>query len=224
MRFLTFLWHGHGFWKRTAVYSSRHVVTLASMLARHGGHTLACATDRPDLMPGHVAAIALPPAVSGLPDYGPKLWAFSPELHAAMGERFAVIDLDVVLAGDPAVALAPFKAEPVAIWNKAAGEPYNSSLFVIAPGACNAVWERASPAAIAAAKAAAGRWTGDQSWIAHVLGPGRPTFGEETGIMQYRPKLHRDTKPAGLIAGFMCGPYEPFDEATRSPWVKAYYR
>ena len=164
----------------------------------------------------------MPLAVAALPDYLPKLWAWSPEFHRVIGCRFASIDLDVVITGD----LGPLLETPdrLRIWNHAAGELYNSSLFALQPGAHNDVWTRMTAERLAAAKRRAAYWTGDQSWISHVIGPGAATFSEADGVIQYRPKLHRDAQPAGMLAAFMCGPYEPFAEGRVSEWVRLAYQ
>lgn len=222
MRFVCWLWRGRGFWKRTATYDVQHVEALASMLRRHGGYRLACVHDGSFQMPEGVQGVPMPAHVADLPNYLPKLWAWSPEFHERIGERFASIDLDVVLLGDPAAEL--YGPEPVRIWDSAVGEPYNSSLFVLTPGTGHEVWERMTPAAVEAARKASTRWTGDQSWIAHVLGPHLPTFGEGSGIIRYRPSKHRHEAPADARAVFLCGPYDPRTEAQGSTWIKQAWR
>jgi len=215
VQFVCCLWRGSGFWKTVARYDERHVVVLASMLRRHGGHDLICVQDGTfDI----AASIVMPERVSTLPDYLPKLWLWSQEFHAIVGRRFAAIDLDVVIAGD----LGPLVSgtEPIRLWCDGRGEPYNTSLFALDPGAGSAVWTRMTPAAVQSARLTARRWTGDQSWVAHILGGGIPVFGERSGVIQYRPKLHRRAMPAGMLAGFMCGPYEPASEARESDWVR----
>lgn len=218
MQFVCWLWRGKGFWKKTAQYDAGHVAVLASMLRRHGGHDLICVTPDENDVPAGVGHIRMPDDVAALPDYLPKLWAWSPEFHGAIGGRFASIDLDVVITADPA---RPLRAgAPLVIWGHAAKELYNTSLFALDPGFANVVWGALTWDRLERAKRQAAYWTGDQSWVAHVLGPGQRTFGEETGVMQYRPKLHREAKPAGMKAGFMCGPYCPRTEAEASPWVR----
>jgi hypothetical protein len=138
-----------------------------------------------------------------------------------VGERFASIDIDVVVTGDLAPLLSG--SEPFITWNKARQEPYNTSLFALEPGYRNDVWTSLSPERIASARRQAAYWTGDQSWVAHVLGPGEPTFGEEAGIIQYRPTKHRDEMPNGVKAAFLCGPYEPRSESTHSEWMRREY-
>ena len=190
------------------------------MLQRHGGHSLTCINDGTFKIPAGVSSIIMPAKVAALPDYLPKLWAWSRQLHNIVGERFASIDLDVVIAGD----LAPIlQGGPLRIWNHAKLELYNSSLFALDPGYGNQVWDRLTPADLQRARQAAAYWTGDQSWIGYVLGRGCSTFSEAEGVIQYRPKFHRQAMPRGMLAGFLCGPYEPMSEAEKCPWLKTLY-
>lgn len=218
MKFVCWLWRGKGFWKRTARYDEGHVATLASMLSRHGDHELICVQDGGFDIPG---SIIMPDEVNALPDYLPKLWGWSPQFHDLIGERFASIDLDVVVTGD----LEPLLTinEPFVIWDRARLEPYNTSLFALKPGYRNDVWTTLSPEKLAWARKRAAYWTGDQSWVAHVLGPDEPTFGEAEGVIQYRPSKHRDTPPEGMKAAFLCGPYEPRSESEHSTWMRKAY-
>jgi hypothetical protein len=217
MQFVCFLWRGRDFDRPVAKYGVEHVAVLASMLARHGGHRLACIHDGVD-MPLGVDGVRMPENVRALPDYLPKLWAWSPELHQRMPGRFACIDLDVVVLDDLEPALET--DQPIRIWDSAKGEPYNSSLFTLEPGHGHQVWTALTPERVAAAKAASARWTGDQSWVAHVLGPNLPTFGEDTGVVRYRRSLHQVAPPVGTRAAFLCGPYEPASEGRHSKWIK----
>lgn len=192
------------------------------MLQRHGGHSLTCINDGSFQLPDNVRSIVMPERVAALPNYLPKLWGWSRQLHNIIGERFASIDLDVVIAGNLAPILQ--NGQKLHIWNHARLEHYNTSLFAIEPGYGTQVWDRLTPADLQRARQSAAYWTGDQSWIGYVLGRGCSTFGEAEGVIQYRPKFHRQTMPPGMIAAFLCGPYEPFSEAEKCPWLKTLYR
>lgn len=220
MQFVCWLWHGRDFWKKTVTYEAEHVAKLASMLRRHGGHDLICVTDRDIDIPG-VTRVAMPAQVASLPDYLPKLWAWSPEFHAIIGKRFASIDLDVVILNDLAPALA--SNAPLLIWDQANLEPYNTSLFVLTPGVGNRVWLDYTPGRLAAARASADYWTGDQSWVAHIMGPYQKTFGPEVGVHIYRPFMHQRQPPEGTRAMFFCGPLDPAKEREHSKWVNEHW-
>lgn len=186
------------------------------MLKRHCDAELVCVHDGNFWFPPNVNRIRMPDEVAALPDYLPKLWAWSRDFHSIIGQRFASIDLDVVLLGDFRPLLST--NDPILIWDAAKGEPYNSSLFALEPGSGTEVWNRLSPAAVEEAKRTAGYWTGDQSWVAHVLGDGVQTFGEADGVIRYRPSLHRYAQPEGK-AVFFCGPYDPMTERGDSEWI-----
>lgn len=225
MIFVCWLFHGRRFDRsRVMRYQPEHVRVLASMLRRHGGHDLVCVTDQAAEVGQHsgVRVIDMPAEVSALPRYYPKLWAFSREFGKQIGQRFASIDLDVVITGDLAAVLEPFRE--FGVWDQARGEHYNTSLFVLEPGARAEVWEQFDLDATAQAEANASRWTGDQSWVGHVLGADQPTFSEAVGVIQYRPSLHREARPANCLAAFMCGPYIPDIEAKQSAWVRGAYQ
>lgn len=220
MIFVCWLWKGHGFDRQVVKYGERHVTTLSDMLWRHGGHSLWCVHDGNFSPP--VPGIRMPDDVAALPDYLPKLWAWSAEFHALMPGRFASIDLDAIVVADLEPVLA--SRRPLKIWDQARGERYNTSLFALQPGFGNAVWDCATPEAIERAKAQAERWTGDQSFVSYILGDGHDTFGESDGVLQYRPTVHRAACPDGARALFTCGPYDPKREAEESEWIREAYR
>lgn len=223
MIFVCTLFRGHDF-DRTRVmrYGPEHVAVLASMLRRHGGHELWCVNDGTFGLPPSCRGVLMPDCVSRLPRYYPKLWLFSEAFGTVVGTRFAAIDLDVIVTGDLAPVLET--RHDFLIWSQARGEPYNTSLFTLEPGARSQVWDLFTVASAVEAEKYARRWTGDQSWVAHVLGRGMATFGEETGVLQYRPKMHRAACPAGAVALFTCGPFRPDLEAERSAWIEEAYR
>jgi hypothetical protein len=223
MRFVCWLWKGHGFWKNTAAYDARDVEVLASMLKRHGGHDLTCITDGRFDLPKHIDQIVMPAEVAALPDYQPKIWAWSPELHDTIGERFASIDLDVVLLGDPALE-SVWGTPPILLWDEAVDEPYNTSLFFLEPGHGQEVWGAYSPEALVAARSRRVRWTGDQSWVAYILGSKQPTFSEKAGIIRFRGGKHQHGVPLGTRAVFFCGPISPRVISDDCNWVREEWR
>ena len=233
MRFVTTLWNGHAFWKPVVKYSVEHVERLASMLNRHGGHKLTVVHDGTFDLPRQVDAIRMPDEVASLPDYQPKLWLWSRELGETIGERYAAIDLDVVVLADLAPMLAANRRiphVPLAIWDEAVGEPYNTSLFAVEPDYARAVWTTfaADPRRLQIAAANATRWTGDQSWVAHVIQSRdliKPmTFSERDGVLRYRGRRDEAGVPEGTKAVFFCGPMCPKTVGETVPWVRACWK
>lgn len=217
MIFVCWLWRGSG----PVEYGVGHVHVLSKMLERHGGHELVCVTDDQEVQFKSVRKISMPLAVSNLGGYYPKLWLWSETLQRLVGaRRFASIDLDVVVTGNLAECDT---GEPLLFWRDAAGrEPYNTSLVFLNAGQGFDVWRRWPLANLENVKAAYPYWTGDQSWVAWVLGGGCAAFADR-GVVQYRPE-HRNAQPANMRAAFMCGPYDPCKEATKSSWVEREWR
>lgn len=201
-----------------ARYHEQHVTALSAMLKQYGGHELICVQDGTFNIPN---SIIMPDYISALPDYLPKLWAWSEEFHSIINRRFISIDLDTVILSD--IGYIFDNDLPFYIWNEAVKEAYNSSLFVLSVNHYNNVWNDLSPNKLLVAKSKARKWTGDQSWIEYVLGSNMPTFGKDTGVIRYRPSKHRLDKPKRAKALFFCGPYDPITEGDKSSWIKANY-
>lgn len=218
MRFLCSLWRGRGFWKGVAKYDESDVAYLANALERYG-HTLTCITDEPIEVENQarVQTIAMPPEVAKLPDYQPKLWIWSPELHEQIGEPFAHIDLDCVILADPAKVFHP--KHPLQFWDWAKKEPYNTSLVYIMPGHGNEIW--VNRGRIEEAKKNWPYWTGDQSLVGWTLGLGQHTFGPADGIVNFSTVTTSFKEPPrGARVVFFCGPLKPRDWADKVKWVK----
>jgi hypothetical protein len=215
--FVCWLFRGHGFdRKRVVSYGCHHARALAKMLKRNGANDLFCVSDQELAADCDANLIPMPREVAALPKYYPKLWAFSDDFGRIIGEKFVSIDLDAVVLGNFSDLLE--NRSEFAIWDDAIGEPYNSSLFVLEPGARAQVWECFSEGRANGAEMNATRWTGDQSWIAHVLGPKEERIHDEKRIIRYRPSLHREKQLQGVDLAFLCGPYDPASEP--SPWIR----
>lgn len=202
-----------------AVYDERHVSVLADALRIHGNHELICVQDGSFDIPG---SIMMPKEIAALPNYLPKLWAWSPEFHSIIKRSFTFIDLDVFIFDD--ISSAVNTKYLFHCWNDAKLEAYNSSLFHLQYGYGHNVWQWLTPERLTDAKAKARRWTGDQSWIEYILGSNMPTFGRETGIIRYGPRGHKNGVPDGTKAMFLCGPYEPISEGNKLAWINQRYR
>lgn len=215
MQFVCMLWSGRGFSKPVARYSEEDVVYLASALERFG-HKLLCVTDTRRELPDSVGQLCLSKNIFSLPDYLPKLWLWSKAFRSFMPKRFAYIDLDVILLDDPASVFN--HKHPVMFWDFAKQEPYNTSLFVCDKDFGLEIWDRR--AELPKAKLTWPRWTGDQSFVGHILGPGQATFGPDQGIVNYSSRWHPCSgPPKGIKAVFFCGPRKPADLKGQVPWV-----
>lgn len=221
--FVCWLFTGHDFDRSRVVrYGPKHVQHLNRMLKRVGPYDLVCVTDQPEDVkaqcPG-IEVIRMPDRVAAFPSYYPKLWAFSKEFGDKIGRRFCSIDLDTVIVTDPAPLLK--RTEEFVVWDQAKLELYNTSFFLLDPNSRTQVWDGFTVQTAETARLGYRKWCGDQSWMAHILGEGEATFSEGDGLIQYRRTLHREKFPKGMIAAFLCGPYDPMTED--SPWIREYY-
>lgn len=221
-----FLWQGHGHIRNDVpTYRAHHVNGLLRMLRRTLSvpFQLVCATDQPQGIDPAVRIVTLPMDVRHLPSYLPKLWAFSREFGAVIGQRFVVTDLDVVLVGDLAPRLTPGESFIIESW--ARGEPYSSSFFTLDPGARAEVWQRLSAENIDRARdhfrTHGLHWCGDQSFIAWVLGDKQPTFRD--GLTDhFQDRLYWNAPKPGIAAYYFNGPRDPATH--KCEWVRdAYY-
>lgn len=248
MLFTTMLYSGHGFDKPAAPYDVQDVLDLQHMLKQNGGHDLQVVTDGTFDIPVDIPQIIMPEEVRSMPNYLPKLWLWSAEFHAQQPSRQTVItfiDLDCVVLKDPAYLTED--VDDLRIWDWAKDELYNTSFFVLRIGHHHEVWERRGQ--VNAAKATAKRWTGDQSLVGYVLGPGMPVF--EDGVDRFRKPDHvprhtkhrRAEKHRRVCAGndddpmiaapleysaapdaalvFFCGPGKPRDFVNEVSWIRA---
>jgi hypothetical protein len=217
------LFKGRDFWKEVATYDERDVEAVRDQLAAFG-HSLICLHDGsfPDIDVAADFTIRMAGRVSKLPDYEPKLWLWSRELHDMLhgvGERrFAYIDLDCVVLDDPAPLLTT--DDPVRLWSFAKREPYNTSLFALDLYHGNEVWSRRDE--IPQAKTKWPYWTGDQSFVGYVLGAGCATFGPDDGVVNFSRRTMQARPPAGAKVVFFCGPNSPRKEQENTPWVRAH--
>lgn len=211
MRFVCWLFRGNDFDRNKVIrYGAAHVNALSDMLWDNGRHELTCIADSPGWqISGRVRCIQMPREIYSLPKYYPKLWAFSKECGSLIGEKFASIDLDVIVLDDLGKL---FDGSDFRIWDDAKGEPYNSSFFILEPGSRSIVWDSFSIEGARLAESRASRWTGDQSWIAHVLGANERTYSSADGLLRFRPGIHRKAIPENTKAVFFCGPYDPLHE------------
>src|SRR5690606_38537773 len=250
MQFTCMLYRGHDFDKPNIGYDVQDVLDLQHMLKQNGGHTLQCVTDGNFDLPPDIPQIIMPPEVAAMPNYLPKLWLWSAEFHAQQTSRQTVIaylDLDCIVLRDPAPLAEG--VDDVRIWDWAKDELYNTSFFVLRAGHHNEVWDRRGQ--VNAARATLTRWTGDQSFVGYVLGPGMPTFTMADGITHFRKSFHgpvrtskkdrREEKYRRVCAGhggeptvpigpvvapdatlvFFCGPAKPRNFVDSVFWIKA---
>jgi hypothetical protein len=188
-------------------------------------HRLACVTDEPLDLPGHIEVIR-PPGdfadvrIPSWPDYRPqclrRLSMFRPDAVEIFGPRFVCTDLDLVVGGnlDP---LFQTKEDFRICKGTAKERPYNGSMFILTAGSRSKAFTGFTPAAAARAGR---KFTGsDQAWLAYCL-PGERTWDESDGVVFYG--LARSAEVERRIM-FFAGGTKPWMRL-QERWIGEHYR
>jgi len=168
-------------------YTAEHVNILQRMLARHLTipYRMVCITDDPEGV--GCETIPLWDKCSELGGCFNRLYAFSPDMRGVLGQRFALIDLDVVITGncDHIFGLHGDFIIHRYQHDNCKRQYYNGSLMIMDAGARAAVWNSfRGQASVDSMRGDKSRIGSDQKWISTVLGPGERTLGQEVGIFE----------------------------------------
>lgn len=212
------------------------VNVLHSMIGRNhdGPFRLTCITDDPKGISAEVRIIPLwethsklpSPHGVGYPSCYRRLRLFADDAGHLIGERFIVLDLDVVICDK----LNPLYDgnEDFRIWGDTAkGTPYNGSMWMLKAGARRQVWDEFDPIESPKRSLKLGYIGSDQGWIGAALGPNEPKWGTSDGVYSYRNHIqHRSLQlPAGARVVIFHGAIDPWSQQARSlGWVKRNYR
>lgn len=211
--------------------------TLWSMLKRHGGPKarLTCITDDAEGINPEIRIVPLwadygeliSPHGHRYPSCYRRLKLFSEEARQIIGEKFVVMDLDVVIVRD----ISPLFAgrEDFKIWGDTArGTPYNGSLWMLRAGTRRRVWDTFDPVSSPRQSRNLGYIGSDQGWIGACLGPNEAKWGVYDGVYSYRNHIQRTgTKalPQNARMVIFHGAVDPWSaEAQRIDWVREHYR
>lgn len=233
--YVTFKWRPINGYRSTFNASAPN--TLWSMLKRHGGKNarLTCITDDAEGINPEIRVVPLwsdfadlmSPHGHRYPSCYRRLKLFSAEARELIGEKFVVMDLDVVIVRN----IAPLFdcSDEFKIWGDTAiGTPYNGSLWMLKAGARRRVWEQFDPVRSPRQSRALGYIGSDQGWIGACLGPNEKKWGVSDGVYSYRNHIQRtSTKglPHNARIVIFHGAVDPWSpEAQRIPWVQEHYR
>jgi hypothetical protein len=225
-----------------STYNGEAVNVLRNMVARNysGPHRFSCITDDASGIDQAIRVIPIRdvhkdvsnPSNKSNPSCYRRLWAFSDEARAVIGDRFVSLDLDVVITGNLDTMFN--RTEDFVIWGGQALGPgrlgsynwYNGSLWMLRAGTRTKVWTEFNPATSPQKAHAAGCRGSDQGWIAHCLGPKEARFSEgvysfRNHVMPNKGRLFKDSK----IVIFH-GRHDPWNPAVQLqyPWIKEHYR
>lgn len=234
----TFKWHPPGPYR--SQFSGQAVNVLRSMVARHypDPHRFVCITDDTTGIDPGTETYPLWATHSRLQSpHGPRnpscyrrLPIFDgPFIRPILGERFVVLDLDVVICRD----MRPVWNRPeefVIYGDTAKGTPYNGSMQLHTAGARQQVWDQFDPIASPKRGRALGYIGSDQAWIGACLGPGEAKWTRADGVYSYRNEI-APPRGSGLLPPdarivIMHGHVDPWQPSTqaRHRWVKEHYR
>lgn len=193
---MTWFWQQEG---GRAQFKPEHVNIWAAMMRRHCtlDIELACVTHLPEGIDPSIRIITPPSFYDGLttsrwkdgrPSCYRRLSMFSPDAAELFGaERFASMDLDVVIGGNIDSILD--RAEDFVMCgpsSKGRRWIYNGSLVMMNAGARRCVYDDFSPEM---AEIASRKFVGsDQAWIAYALGPGEAIWTEDHGVTRWNGK------------------------------------
>lgn len=219
---ITWLWHQPAYRKR---FTAHHVNTLRSMVARNLSlpHEFVCITDMPNGLDRRIRVLPLPkvPTVywsARRPNCFRRLWAFSEEARAMIGDRIASFDLDCVVTGS--LDLLVSRPEPFIIWRDTIHRnQYNGSFWVMTAGSRRQVWDEFK------GNASLSRMTGkgsDQGWISTVLGPNEATFTAKDGVLSYKREVRNGALPTGAKLVIFHGKPDPWE--VNHSWVRECYK
>lgn len=233
LSFVCWKWSRPGYQRQ---FPSEYVNVLRSMVARHyrRAHRFICVTDEPDGLDSRIEAIPCPvtfdalssPHGSRFPSCYRRLWNFSREASAVLGERILATDIDVVITGD----LEPIVdreedfvswSDPRFGWHKVPG-----GVYLLRTGSRPDVWEEFDPGVSPGIAARAGCRGSDQAWMSYKLHPVPATWSADDGLYSMKwlapgpalvPGVRFISTPGELK------PWSPLLQA-KYPWIKQHWR
>lgn len=228
-------------WKPPAGYRSKfdgsHVDTLRRMVRRHLPlpHRFICITDDGSgIKEKDVEVFELWDDFANIPNPSGRknpscyrrLRLFAPDVARWIGERFVVMDLDVVITGDLGPLFA--RRDDFIIWKSTTpGNFYNGSLWMMDAGARPHVWTHFDPLWSPRETKAARLYGSDQAWIAYALGGAESTWSAADGVYSMRNQIAASggQLPENARLVFFHGRGDPWSsEMQRYPWVAKNYR
>lgn len=220
-------------------FKAEHVVRLAALFKKHLTipHRFICVTDDPEAgwtdkgvewlqtPPGAEALAALrTPEGPKFPSCYRRLWAFSSEARALLGERILVTDIDAVPVGnldhifrrrEPFVGWRPYRD-----WGKKLR--IGGGIYLMDTGAHPEVYDEfvADPHGAIRAAAAAGFRGSDQAWLSYKLAARVPLFSKADGLYSIRDFGHNGVPPKDAKLIQCNGPAHCKPWSTPIPWLR----
>lgn len=192
-------------WKWGNLFGPEYVNRLRSMVERnlHTRHKIICVTDDREGIDPRVEIVPLPPQTNEAAHCSVRMRQFDPVWASFnLGERFLLIDLDVVIVND--ITSIVERAEPLVCWWVEYAKMYAGGMILMNADALSRLWDEYRADPIGYSNAAKG-WPGgsrdgsDQDMLNYYIAmrgvkPGRWT-GEDGLIAPYG-EARRNYRPA----------------------------
>lgn len=210
-------------------YGDKHVLIHKNMFERHLTiqHEYICITDKPIV---GVKCLPLWDKCRELGGCFNRLYTFSYDMKEIIGERFACVDLDVVITGNVDNIFGckdDFRINSYKSVNPQ-NDPdqyYNGGLYIMNAGARAEVWGKfkydQSPALCEAGYKKKQCIGSDQAWIRLTLGKKEKRFTEMDGVYEYR-QVQNKGLPENASMVFFAGNRDPSTCPDR--WVKEHWK
>lgn len=232
-------------WRPAPGYRSKfegeYVNILRNMVRRHLHipHEFFCITDDPTGIDQDIRVIPLwdefstlkSPHVSPTGTVQPSCYRRLPMYgetgRRLIGERFWVLDMDVVILADvtPLVDIP----DDFKIWGDTAkGTPYNGSMQLMTACARRQVYETFDPVESPKVGRALGYIGSDQAWIGACLGPNEKKWTARDGVYSYRNEIKPQggRLPHNARMVIFHGQVDPWSHQAKMQhrWVREHYR
>jgi hypothetical protein len=154
-----------------------------------------------------------------------RLFAFSEEMKQLIGDRFVMVDLDMVVVGslDKLVSrkedfiINQYDVRRVLPDNK---QVYNGSLIMMDAGARQHVWKIFNQKTSLAIMQNQKRYIGsDQAWINYILGGNQPLFTKKDGVYRFQLLTNKKKLPENACLVSFAGNADP-SKSLDIEWVK----
>lgn len=220
-----------------SAFTHTQVNTLHAMVKRHyhKPFEFVCVTDNARLLNPEIRAVPLWDDFAGLtsphgglnPACYRRLRLYADDARDIIGERFVMLDLDVVIVDD----ITPVwdVPEDFRIWGETLRRtPYNGSMQLMSAGARRQVYDEFDPAHSPRDARKAGFDGSDQAWISYKLGPHEKRWTMQDGVFSFRlhVKPHGGKMPKGARIIFFEGGVDPWTPFAKRlcPWIEEHYR
>lgn len=223
MTIICWKWHQSNY---RVNFDAKAVNTWASMVNRNTSedHRLLCITDDPkgieiETYPLWQTDIKTTGWTSGRPQCYRRLKAYSKEFKEVAGERFAMIDLDVVITSNIDHILNR-KEDFIINSGYTDKNCYNGAFQMMDSGCRSHVYDYLTQYK---AELASNQYLGsDQAWIRWILGKNESTIGKKDGVYWYS-NYENKKLPDNACMMFFHGRIKPWTKGMNKGWIKEHY-